>query len=71
VLIRHVFLCLIVKISDWFLDQQFNNKFCVKLGKNASDICTVLSRVYGGEIMKESSIFEWYKQFKGGCMSKS
>jgi len=30
-------------MSDWFLEQGINIKFCVKLGKNASDTCAVLS----------------------------
>jgi hypothetical protein len=30
--------------NDWsFLEQNINIKFCVKLGKNESDICIVLS----------------------------
>jgi hypothetical protein len=28
-----VFVCFIAKISDWFLQQWTNIKFCVKLGK--------------------------------------
>jgi len=30
-----VFLCLITKVSNQFLEQQINIKFCVNLGKNA------------------------------------
>jgi hypothetical protein len=40
-------------MSDRFLKQQFNFKFCVKLGKNASDACAVLSKAYGGDAMKK------------------
>jgi hypothetical protein len=47
-----------------------NIKFCVKLGKNASDICAVLSDAYGGEAMKKSNVFEWHKQSGGGGSSK-
>jgi hypothetical protein len=39
----------------------------MKLGKNASDICAMLSEACGGEAMKNSSIFEWHKGFKEGC----
>jgi len=42
VLIRHVFLHLIKKMSDGFLEQQINIKFYMKLGKNASDTCAML-----------------------------
>jgi hypothetical protein len=36
----------------------------VKLGRNASDTCAVLSEAYGGETMKRSSDFEWHNRFK-------
>jgi hypothetical protein len=38
----------------------------VKLGKNASDICAMLSEAYGGETVKKSTGFEWHKLFKEG-----
>jgi len=40
--------------------------FYVKLGKNASDTCAMLSEAYGEEAMKKSSVFEWHKWFKEG-----
>jgi len=39
-------------MSDRFLEQRVNIKFCVKLGKNTSDTCAVLSEAYGGEAIK-------------------
>jgi len=51
-LIRCMFLCLVTKMSDKFLEQQINIKFCVKLGKNANDTFAVLFEAYGGEAMK-------------------
>jgi len=48
-MVRHVFLCLITKISNGFLELQINIKFCVILGKKASDTCTLLSKPYGRE----------------------
>jgi hypothetical protein len=38
----------------------------VKLGKNASDTCAMLSESYVGEAMKKSNVSKWHKQFKGG-----
>jgi hypothetical protein len=61
-----VFLRLITKIGDRFLEQRINIKFSVKLGKNASDTCAKLSKAFEGEAMKKSSVFEWHKQFKEG-----
>jgi hypothetical protein len=40
-------------MSDRFLEQRNNIKFCVKLGKNASDTFAMLSEAYGGEAMKK------------------
>jgi len=48
------------KNERWVLKQRINTKFCVKLGKNASDICAMLSETYVGEAMKKSSVFEWH-----------
>jgi hypothetical protein len=56
-----VFISLVVKTSDRFLEQEFNIKFCVKLGNNASDTCAMLSGAYGGEAMKKPSFSEWHK----------
>jgi hypothetical protein len=39
------------KTGDRFLEQRINIKFCVKLGKNASDNFEVLCEAYGGEAM--------------------
>jgi hypothetical protein len=64
---RHVFLYLIAKMNDRFLEQQINIKFCVKLGKNMSDTSAVLSEAYGAEAMKMSSVFKWHKWFKESC----
>jgi hypothetical protein len=38
----------------------------VKLGKNESGTCAMLSKAYGGEAMKKSNISEWHKWFKEG-----
>jgi uncharacterized metal-binding protein len=44
-----VYLRLVAEISDRFLKQRIKIKFCVKVGKNASETCAVLSDTYGGE----------------------
>jgi hypothetical protein len=36
----------------------------VKVGKNISNTCAMLSEAYAGEAMKKSSVFQWYKWFK-------
>jgi hypothetical protein len=37
-------------------EQRINIKFCMKLGKNASDTCAMLSEAYEGESMKSLSV---------------
>jgi hypothetical protein len=44
-------------MSDLFLDQGIKTQFCVKLGKNANDACTLLYEDYREEAMKKSSVF--------------
>jgi hypothetical protein len=58
------FLGLVAKMSDQFLEQRNNVKFCVKIGNNANDTYAVLSGTYGGECMRKSNVSEWHKQFK-------
>jgi hypothetical protein len=53
------FLRLVAELSDLFLGQRIYIKFCVKLGNNASDTCAMLSKSYGGEAMRKSSVSEW------------
>jgi hypothetical protein len=57
-------------MNDQFLEQQSNIKFCMKLGKNASDTYAVLTKYYGGEAMKKSHVFKWHKQFKESSHGK-
>jgi hypothetical protein len=58
VLIRRVFIHFVTKMSGHFLEEQISIKFCVKLGKNRSDNCAVLSKAYGGKTMKKSECLQ-------------
>jgi hypothetical protein len=40
-------------MSDQFLEQKINNKFCVKLGNYTSDTCEMFSEAYVGENIKK------------------
>jgi hypothetical protein len=53
-------------MSDRFLEQRVNIKFCVKLAKSASNTCVMLSEAYGGEATKKSRVFEWHNWFEEG-----
>jgi hypothetical protein len=41
-------------------------KFCVKIGKSASETKPLLTMAYGEYSMKKLSVFEWHGQFKEG-----
>jgi hypothetical protein len=57
-LIKRVFLRLVAKkMSDRFLEQGLNIKFCVKLRKNAIDTCAVLYEAYGGRSCENVKYF--------------
>jgi hypothetical protein len=53
-------------MSDRFLEQRVNVKFCVKLEKNTSDTCAMFTEAYGGEATKRPSVSESHKQLKKG-----
>jgi len=53
-------------MSDKNLEQRINITFCVKIGKNASEMSTLLTVAYGEQAMKKSSVFEWHWRFKEG-----
>lgn len=57
-------LCCKQKISERYLEQQINVKFCLKIGKCASEMLPLLKMANSKHAMKNSSVIEWTKQFK-------
>jgi hypothetical protein len=53
-------------MSDKNLEQQINVKFCVNIGKIASETLALLTVAYGKYAMKKLSVFEWHRRFKEG-----
>jgi len=53
-------------MSDKNLEQRINTKFCVKIGKSASETLALLTVAYGVYAMKKSSVFQWQRRFKEG-----
>ena len=47
-------------------EQRFYVKFCVKLGKSATETYLLLKKVYGDECLSRTQVFEWFKRFKDG-----
>jgi len=48
------------------VEQGVNVKFCVKLGKSATETCDLLKKVYGDECISRTQVFDWFKRFKEG-----
>ena len=52
-------------MSDKNLEQRINIKFCVNIGKSASETLAILTVAYGEYAMKKSSVFEWHRRVQG------
>ena len=48
------------------IEQRINIKFCVRLGKTATETLKMLCNVYGDSSMSRTRFFEWRKQFVEG-----
>ena len=46
--------------------ERVNVKFCVKLGKSATETYDLLKKVYDDECLSRTQVFEWFKRFKEG-----
>jgi len=53
-------------MSDKDLKQRINIKFCVKIGKSASETLALLTVAYGEYATKKSSVFERHRRYKEG-----
>lgn len=50
-------------------EQRVCIKFCLKLGKNATETYTMIKTAFGNDYLSRSVIFEWFKRFKDGRQS--
>ncbi|CAI9549631.1 unnamed protein product [Staurois parvus] len=50
-------------MSDRYLEQWIDIKFCMKFGKSMSEM---LGQAYSEHFMKKSDVFEWHRWFKEG-----
>ena len=48
------------------LEERYAIKFCLKLGKNATETYGMLQTVFWPSCMNRASVFEWHKRFKEG-----
>jgi len=59
-----VFLFSVGTIWSVDVEQRVNVKFCVKLGKSATETYDLLKKVCGDECLSRTQIFEWLARFK-------
>jgi hypothetical protein len=48
------------------VEQCVNVKFCVRIGKSATDTYDMLKKVYGDLCLPHTQVFEWFIRFKEG-----
>ena len=48
------------------LEERYAVKFCLKLGKNATQTYRMLQVAFGASCMNRATVFEWHKRFKEG-----
>ena len=53
-------------MSDKNMERRINIKFCVRIGKSASEMLALLTVACGEYAMKKLSVFEWHRRFKKG-----
>ena len=56
----------ISKMQSDTLEERYAIRFCVKLGKNATETYGMLQTAFRPSCMNWASIFEWHKKFKEG-----
>jgi hypothetical protein len=56
-----------VKMKD--LEERACVKFCLNLGKTATETWKMLQQAFGDKCMSRSQCFEWYSRFKTGRTS--
>ena len=59
----------ILKMQSDTLEERYAIKFCIKLGKNATETYGMLQTAFRPSCMNQASVFEWHKRFKEGRQS--
>jgi len=54
---------------DLRVEQRVNIKFCVKLGKTATETLQLLCDAYGDEALSQARVFGWHRRFVLGRVS--
>jgi hypothetical protein len=55
---------------DGKIEQQVCTKFCMKLGKSATETLEMLCEAFGEHSLSRTAVFEWHSRFKTDCQLK-
>jgi len=61
-----MFWCAAARMSELELEQRWNIKFLVKLGKSGNEIREMLVQVHGDNAMKKTAVYKQVKHFSEG-----
>jgi hypothetical protein len=62
-------LCFILSAIDGKIKQHVCIKFCMKLGKSATETLEMLHEAFGEYSLRWTAVFEWHSRFKAGRVS--
>lgn len=51
---------------DRSVEQRYAIKFCVKLGKSATETFPLIQQAFGSDCLSKSQVLRWHKSFKEG-----
>jgi hypothetical protein len=61
--------CFVLPAMDGKIEQHFYIKFCVKLGKSATETLEILCEGFGEHSLCRRAVFEWHSRLKAGRVS--
>jgi hypothetical protein len=61
--------CSPLDVMDGKIEQRVCIKFCVKLGKSATETFEMLREAFGEHSLSWTTVFEWHSRFKAGRVS--
>jgi hypothetical protein len=58
-----------MSVMDGKIKERVCKKFCIKLGKSATETFEMLREVFGEYSLSWTAVLEWHSRFKAGRMS--
>jgi hypothetical protein len=61
--------CFVFSAMAGKIEQRVCIKFCMKLGKSASETLEMIREAFGEHSLSRTAVFEWHSRFKAGRVS--